>query len=33
VLDSALFDRAREDPEYRAALARLHRQVYLRVFR
>jgi serine/threonine-protein kinase len=33
VLDSALFDRAREDPEFRAALARLHRQVYLRVFR
>jgi tetratricopeptide (TPR) repeat protein len=33
VLDSGLFDRARENPEFRAALARLHRQVYLRVFR
>jgi serine/threonine-protein kinase len=33
VLDSGLFDRAREDPQFRAALARLHRQVYLRVLR
>ena len=33
VLDSGLFDRTREDPEFRAALARLHRQVYQRVFR
>jgi len=33
VIDSGLFDRARDDPEFRATLARLHRQVYQRVFR
>jgi len=33
VIDSGLCDRARDDPEFRASLARLHRQVYQRVFR
>jgi eukaryotic-like serine/threonine-protein kinase len=32
-LDSGMFDRAREDPQFRATLARLHRQVYQRVYR
>jgi serine/threonine-protein kinase len=32
-LDSGLFDRVLDDPEFTAALARIHRQVYQRVFR
>jgi len=33
ILDSGLFDRVRDDPAFRGTLARLHRQVYQRVFR
>ena len=32
-LDSGLFDRVLDDPEFNAAVARIHRQVYQRVFR
>jgi TolB-like protein len=32
-VDSGLFDRVLDDPEFNAALARIHRQVYQRVFR
>ncbi len=32
-LDSGLFDRVLDDPEFTAAIARIHRQVYQRVFR
>ncbi len=32
-LDSGLFDRVLDDPEFTAAIARIHRQVYRRVFR
>ncbi|HEY8104834.1 MAG TPA: hypothetical protein VIE46_01930, partial [Gemmatimonadales bacterium] len=32
-IDSGLFDRVLDDPEFTAALARIHRQVYQRVFR